>query len=50
MSVMSVPSRAMLPPLASSRPAIRRSRVDLPQPEGRRDYELAVADVEVVRM
>ena len=28
------PSRVITPSVASARPAIRRSRVDLPQPEG----------------
>src|SRR6218665_3509681 len=35
-SVMACPSRRISPELASSRPAMRRSRVDLPQPEGPR--------------
>jgi hypothetical protein len=32
--VMSRPSSSMVPPSIVSRPAIRRSSVDLPQPEG----------------
>src|SRR3954451_11232704 len=32
--VTSCPSMAMLPPLTVSRPAMMRSRVDLPQPDG----------------
>ena len=32
--VTSRPSMLMVPPVVSSRPAIRRSSVDLPQPEG----------------
>ncbi len=32
--VMSTPSMVMMPPLTSSRPAISRSSVDLPQPDG----------------
>src|SRR6267154_2716506 len=33
-SVISLPSIEMVPEVVSSKPAIRRSRVDLPQPEG----------------
>ena len=47
-SVAGRPSMRISPPETSSSPAIRRSSVDLPQPEGAdEDHELAVLDGEV---
>ena len=46
--VMSLASISTWPEVTSSRPAMSRSRVDLPQPDGPDEHrELAVLDVEI---
>jgi hypothetical protein len=42
-----LPSMTMAPPVTSSRPAIRRSSVVLPQPDGPTNVEVAVGLADV---